>query len=88
MNIDMIKQYNMAIRSLKNSIADKKATLSMLVSKYQPAGIWDHGEELLEVQAEIDMLEVKAATTGLKLKVAREEVLGKHTDIDTTPKLF
>jgi hypothetical protein len=88
MNNDMIKQYNLSIKSLKQSIADKKSTLYCLVAKYQPDGMWDHGEELLEVEAQIEELETQEIEKGRLLKTAREEALGVRPTIDTTPKLF
>jgi hypothetical protein len=88
MNNDMIKQYNMSIKSLKQSISDKKSTLLMLVAKYEPKGMWDHGEELLEVEAQIEELETQEIERGRLLKAAREEVFGVHPTMDTTPKLF
>jgi hypothetical protein len=88
MNNDMIKQYNMSIKSLKQSISDKKSTLFMLVAKYEPKGMWDHAEELLEVEAQIDELETQEIEKGRLLKAAREEALGVRPTIDTTPKLF
>jgi hypothetical protein len=71
MDNDIIKCYQQSIKSMEQVLLAKQATLRMLTWKYQPQGLWIHGTELLEVQAEVTALVAKVATKKKHLKAAK-----------------
>jgi len=54
-----IKMYQASIRALSGIVLTKKATVRMLAAKYQPSGLWDHGAELIALEAEVAEVEAR-----------------------------
>ena len=84
---DMMIQYAESIKSFERTISDKEATVRMLMGKYQPEGLWDHGEELLSVEREVDFLKAKLYASKRNLRMRREAMCEK-AKVDDSPRLF
>ena len=79
---DVIKLYQSAIRELEKVASDKKATVNMLMDKHQPSGAWDHGEELLSLEKEVEMVKAKLFVHRNHLKVLKEAELMENQSKD------
>ena len=85
---DMMRQYALAIRSLERGISDREATVNMLIGKYQSEGIWDHAEELLAIEKEVNTMKVQLGSKKKRLREEREAEYLKPAKVDDEPKLF
>jgi hypothetical protein len=85
---DMMRHYAMAITSLERVIADKEATVKMLIIKYNPAGMWEHGEELLEIERAVDEMKTQLRSKKKRLKEERMAEYSRAKGIGDEPQLF
>ena len=70
---DIIAVYQQSIRCLEKVVLDKKATIRMLAYKYQPEGLWDHGDELISLESEVAKLEARLTNQKVSLRKAKVE---------------
>lgn len=70
---DIIKMYQQSIRCLESVVLEKKATIRMLAFKYEPKGLWDHGEELVALETEVAKLDARLTNQKCSLKKAKVE---------------